>query len=40
MTTITDASWISNYDCLISTGFVDFETDNIKDRKKYLIKIE
>jgi hypothetical protein len=38
--TITDASWISNYDCLISTGFVDFETDNIKDRKKYLIKIE
>jgi hypothetical protein len=39
-TSITDVSWISNTDCLISTGFVDFETDNIKNKKKYLIKIE
>lgn len=39
-TTITDAVWVSNYDCLITTGFIDINTDNITDRRKYLIRLE
>jgi hypothetical protein len=39
-TTITDAKWISNSDCLLTTGFVDIGTNDIKDKKRYRMKIE
>jgi hypothetical protein len=39
-TTITDAKWISNSDCLLTTGFVDIGTNDIKDKKWYRMTIE
>jgi len=39
-TTITDAKWISNTDCILATGFVDIGTDEIKDKKWYRMTIE
>lgn len=39
-TTITDAKWISNLDCLLTTGFVDIGTNDIKDKKWYRMTIE
>lgn len=39
-TTITEALWISNTDCILATGFVEVETDDIKDKKWYLMTIE
>jgi hypothetical protein len=39
-TTISDAKWISNSDCLLTTGFVEPETNKVKDKKWYRMKIE
>ncbi|MBX2964539.1 MAG: hypothetical protein KF845_00235 [Cyclobacteriaceae bacterium] len=39
-TTITDAKWISNSDCLLTTGFVDIGTNDVKDKKWYRMTIE
>jgi hypothetical protein len=39
-TTITDAKWISNSDCLLTMGFVDIGTNDIKDKKWYRMTIE
>lgn len=39
-TTITDAKWISNTDCILTTGFVDIGTDDIKEKKWYRMTIE
>jgi hypothetical protein len=39
-TTITDAKWISNSDCLLTTGFVDIETNEVMNRKWFRMTIE
>ena len=38
-TTITNAVWVSNRECLITTGIVDDETDETTDIRNYLIRI-
>ena len=39
-TTITEVKWISNSGCLLTTGFVDIGTNDVKDKKWYRMKIE
>jgi hypothetical protein len=38
-TTITDAFWVSNRECLITAGIVDDESDKTTDIRPYLIRI-
>jgi hypothetical protein len=39
-TTITDAKWISNSDCLLTTGHVELGTNDVINRKWYRMTIE
>jgi hypothetical protein len=39
-TTIMDAKWISDLDCVLATGYVDIGTDDVKDKKWYRMTIE
>jgi hypothetical protein len=39
-TTIIDAKWISNSDCLLTTGFVGIGTNDVKDKKWYRMTLE
>lgn len=38
--TITDAKWISDTECLLTTGYVDIGTNEVKDKKWYRMTIE
>jgi hypothetical protein len=39
-TTITDMKWISDSDCVLTTGYVDIGTNDVKDKKWYRMTIE
>lgn len=39
-TAITNAKWISDSDCVLTTGYVDVGTNDIKDKKWYRMTIE
>lgn len=39
-TTITNASWISDSVCVLSTGYVDVGTNDIRDKKWYRMTLE
>ena len=37
---ITDAGWISNTECLLAAEVIDFDTNEVKVKKKFMVKVE